>query len=81
MDRFEEGLEKLQEIKGEVKDKIKSVKGGDHSFFVALWDNWIKFGRSLDRLPLVEISNWCFENHDTFLAVSPAGYLSEVLID
>ena len=61
MDRFEEGLEKLQEIKGEVKDKIKSVKGGDHSFFVALWDNWIKFGRSLDRLPLVEISNWCFE--------------------
>ena len=32
MDRFEEGLEKLQEIKGEVKDKIKSVQGGDQSF-------------------------------------------------
>ena len=29
MDRFEEGLEKLQEIKGEVKDRIKDVKGGD----------------------------------------------------
>ena len=29
MDRFEEGLEKLQEIKGEVKDRIKIVKGGD----------------------------------------------------
>ena len=31
MDRFEEGLEKLQEIKGEVKDKIKSVQGGDQT--------------------------------------------------
>ena len=29
MDRFEEGLEKLQEIKGEVKDRIKDVKGRD----------------------------------------------------
>ena len=33
MDRIEEGLEKLQEtkekFKGEVKDRIKDVKGGD----------------------------------------------------
>ena len=33
MDRFEEGFEKFQEtkekLKGEVKDRIKDVKGGD----------------------------------------------------
>ena len=32
MDRFEEGLEKLQEIKGEVKDRIKDVKVGDKKY-------------------------------------------------
>ena len=32
MDRFEEGLEKLQEIKGEVKDRIKDVKGRDKKY-------------------------------------------------
>ena len=50
MDRFEEGLEKLQEIKGEVKDKIKSVQGGDQTyFFFAEFCGALR--KSLDRLP------------------------------
>ena len=48
MDRFEEGLEKLQEIKGEVKDKIKSVQGGDQTYFFAEFCGALR--KSLDRL-------------------------------